>query len=472
MTSTLFHADVVKWLKKRQWLAQNGYYPKYHAAFGDPPYALEFMANEWDGFDSPHAFQAWVTEWARLMLDFMHPGGLLAMCGGTRTVHRLASGLEDAGWEIEDEIAVWMYASGFPKSHAVSNEYRKSRRGWDGKAISNQAMERMTLKERLEWLKLERQFVGHGTAIKPSYEPVVIARAPREPHTYAEVARQFGSGLFNIDGARIEGLAAPRVEDKPRNVTVFSGQQTRPYVERAIASGIPSRPTYETPSGGRFPSNTLFICDCEREHRADCPIRQLDQQSGIRKAGSSLSGNEPSLPSAGGIYNVRHQRLAFDSYGDSGGASRFFFQAKAPTWEREAGLEQFGEQQLRTSYDKADRDRIGGDSVRYRRNIHPTVKPIQLTEYLARLLLPPSLDEPRRVLIPFAGVGSEMIGAAFAGWDEIDGVELTADYIPINEARRQWWGKFKTYAQAERAYKADRQAETNSPVKHGQLTLF
>jgi hypothetical protein len=95
-----------------------------------------------------------------------------------------------------------------------------------------------------------------------------------------------------------------------------------------------------------------------------------------------------------------------------------------------------------------------------RRNAHPTVKPVRLTEYLARLILPPALPQPRRLLVPFAGSGSEMIGALLAGWDAIDGIEQSADYVAIAHARLAWWSQFENYEQAQCAYKKDKKRQT------------
>jgi len=139
---------------------------------------------------------------------------------------------------------------------------------------------------------------------------------------------------------------------------------------------------------------------------------------------------------------------------DSGTAARFFFKAKAATWEREAGL----------------------TNNRKRANHHPTVKPVRLTEYLARLILPPALPQPRRLLVPFAGSGSEMIGAQLAGWDVVDGIEQSADYAAIARERLAWWSQFHSYEQAQSAAGADAReaAERDEARALGveQLALF
>jgi len=176
--------DVVAWLRGREWLVQSGFMPRYHAVLCDPPYFLGsitkrfgkpdsapaqygtdgafqrasrgFMGQTWDGFESPWHYQEWVTEWATLLLSFVYPGAVLLAFGGTRTFHRLAAGLEDAGWIIADTIA-WITGQGFPKSH--------NGRNWDA----------------------GEHWHGYGTALKPAWEPCLIARAPWRG-TYAALA--------------------------------------------------------------------------------------------------------------------------------------------------------------------------------------------------------------------------------------------------------------------------------------------
>jgi DNA modification methylase len=219
----------------------------------------------------------------------------------------------------------------------------------------------------------------------------------------------------------------------------------------------------EANSKGRYPANVILDEEAGR---------QLDAQSGERKAGGNLNGNEPSQRNR--IYNEDKTRHEWESYADSGGASRFFYTAKAAAWEREAGLEAFDQTTVNDGRETPiDNAYQRGETVR--RNPHPTVKPITLIEYLAKLMLPPEAHRPRRILIPFAGVGSEMIGAHFAGWDEVVGIEREDEYIPVAEARLKWWGGFKTYAEAERAAKVKVKSSADSPdsqEKPTQLKMF
>jgi site-specific DNA-methyltransferase (adenine-specific) len=414
----IIHADVLKYLRDYQPVVQRGFMPKYSAVFGDAPYALEsivkrfgkkgsaaavegkdgafqrlskgFMGQEWDGFGSPQAYQAWVTKWATLLLDFVHPGAVLLMFGGSRTYHRLVCGLEDAGWEIYDSISNWTYASGFPKNHDLGN--------------------------------------GYGTALKPANEPIVLARAPRKKFTYQYCLDTFGTAGLNIDASRI-----PTTDKRP--IIVRTGGKSKGVYGDGLNNGYRSG---EFTSEGRYPTN--FILNhhpaCEEHCHPDCHVRYLDEQSGILKSGLLLSHHQKAGESKIGTFDMR-DRTGEDSptYGDEGTASRFFYQAKSPQWEKDAGLE--GE------------------------NPHPTVKSIRLNEYLSRLLLPPNKDA--RLLQLFSGSGSEMIGAHLAGWKNITGIELTEEYIPVAKARLDWWTRFENYAEAEHHYK---QQHPN------QMTLF
>lgn len=410
----IIQADVVKYLSDYRHVARRGYLPKYHAVFCDPPYFLGsivkrfgnkgaaeaqhgkdgafnrlsrgFMGQQWDGFDSPQDYQAWVTNWAEMLLDFVYPGAVLVAFGGSRTYHRLVCGLEDAGWEIYDSIASWVYSTGFPKSRDLGE--------------------------------------GYKTSLKPANEPIVIARAPKRGHTYQDCVDEFGTSALNIDACRI--------------------------------------PTTDETSG-RYPTNFILSHhpECNGHCHPDCHVQMLGAQSGFCKAGSSLSGSEPSSSGGKNAFG-RWNRVAFEAYEDEGTAARFFYQAKAAQWEREIGLDEFPLIQSRSSYDKSLRDKHGNDSGYPRHNIHPTVKPIQLTEMLSRLILPPI--EGARLLIPFSGSGSEMIGAHLAGWKDITGIEMTADYIPIAKSRMAWWTRFDSYAMAETAYK--------NKTNPAQMTLF
>lgn len=440
--TNLIQADVLDWLRANQWQAQNGFLPKYHAVLCDPPYFLGsitkrfgkpnaapprwaraeqaskwaggdqnpynrvsagFMGKQWDGFDSVWQYQDWVTEWATLLLDFVYPGALLMAFGGTRTYHRLASGLEDAGWDVTDSMH-YLYGTGFPKNHNVGG--------------------------------------GYGTALKPAFEPVVIARAPRGSTTFAQLAQQYGTGAFNIDGSRI----GTEVLSPPPAGTARLGTFVR---ENMVT---PERT-------GRWPANILLD---------EAAAALLDAQSGERKPGSAVNGNEPSGKTSA-VYGAFDSRAAFTGYADKGGASRFFYTAKASSFEREAGLEDFTPQTVNDGRQTPiDNPYQRGETLR--RATHPTMKPLRLNEYLARLILPPASVGERRLLIPFAGVASEMIGAHLAGWDVVTGIEREAEYVKQGQARLQWWTQFDSYEAAKAAHDAARKLR-KQPAKDEALLV-
>lgn len=493
--------DIIAYLRGNQWLVQNGYTPKYHAVLCDPPYGIEFMGSEWDkpkpsaarignggntsrpgniGINTPQAyvagydFQAWVTEWASLMLDYVYPGAVGMFFGGTRTFHRLACGLEDAGWEVVDCI-MYLYGSGFPKSLDVSKAIDKAdgverevigkspyytpgrttdnhRVGQNGaihgRAYSDEEYEKYTApRDRnitAPATDAAKRFAGFGTALKPMYEPVILARAPRHPYTFAQLAQQFGSGALNVDGGRI--AYSDNVSYKQR--TGFDATPDGTTFSNRITAH--TRPDEYTSPLGRFPGNVALVHTdtCTPDKCADdCVVALLDAQAGELTNGHFPASGKVGQSSVYGNFNGLNQE---DRYTESGGASRFFYTAKSSTFERTAGLP--------------------------KRSSHPTLKPIQLIEWLSTLLLPPKLDTPRRLLVPFAGVASEMIGAHLAGWDVIHGIEQSGAYIAEGKQRAAWWSKYDSYDKAAASYAVLQEVKQEEAARKAanveQLRLF
>lgn len=522
--TTIHRGDLLRYLRGHEWLAQNGYIPKAHAVLCDPPYGLAFMNSAWDDM-GPHEYQAWCTEWGRLMLSYVYPGAVLAAFGGTRTYHRLAAGLEDAGWIVGDSI-MWVYSSGFPKSHNIGKaidreaprvgmfdkfaqhfKEQREKKGlsqreiavkfpsktggltgcvwnWENAAnvptkeqwgilqpLLDLSVEYLPLIERVEtereilgqdrnWGKAgtvpmsgygewditapatdaARHWESHGTAMAPAYEPIVVCRAPWSG-TYAGIAQQYGTGAINIEGSRI-GVGEP--------IPTFHATSAHRFEDYSVTV----KRTGETRSNGRWPKNLILGCACESDdHSPGCPVRIMGEQTSERT--SKPSGTGVLSGGVNSVYNGGWGKVPTNNDDSGGDASRFFYTAKAAQWERSAGLHHRAAQTVNDGRDTPiDNPYQRGETERL--NIHPTCKPVKLVEYLARLLLPPELDTPRRILVPFSGSGSEMIGARLAGWEDIIGFEQSDEYADIAEARLAWWSQFADYDMAKRAYDADR----------------
>ena len=425
----------------------------------DPPYGLGFMGKAWD--DLPPGL-----EWAQECLRVLKPGGHLLAFGGSRTYHRLAVAVEDAGFEVRDQM-MWLYGSGFPKSLDVSKAIDKAagaerevvgKHDAPAKSIYSQTEHELSQDIDLTAPATEQahKWDGWGTALKPAHEPIVVARKPLVG-TVAENVLKFGTGALNVDGCRIE-------HDGTGQWGTINRSNTRGlYGSFGDEDG-------ETPGSvrnpaGRWPAN--LILDEEAG-------RLLDEQSGEGKDGVAVQRNLPQSGSQSGHVRVKAptQRASDVGYGSSGGASRFFYCAKAGKAERNAGLDGFEERESRGYQPLAQRCReCGCTSVNGNasdlgipkmqcghpdtaiefvepkntptaRNIHPTVKPISLMAYLVRLVTPPA----GTVLDPFLGSGTTGCAAVLEGFDFI-GIEREADYIAIAEARIAWWEKHKGDAQ-------------------------
>ncbi|TQL63553.1 site-specific DNA-methyltransferase (adenine-specific) [Rarobacter faecitabidus] len=301
----------------------------------DPPYALEFMGKSWDGWSSPRAFQEWCTAWVTECLRVLKPGGHMLAFGGSRTWHRLASAVEDAGFEIRDSIA-WLYGSGFPKSLDVSKAITGTQMGYGG---NSGAVRRATMGD--AYAESGRQgnrdgagrrdtglnahdlvltpdaatWQGWGTALKPAFEPIVVGRKPLAGTVAANVLAH-GTGALNIDGCRVatdEDRSRP-----PRTPNAIYG-----------AGRGASITASESNPAGRWPSNVVLD-----ESQAEV----LDEQSGVLTSGLMPSGTPKRGKLAGILGEFKPQDSTSATYGDSGGASRFFptfrYEAKAPTSER------------------------------------------------------------------------------------------------------------------------------------------
>lgn len=362
--------------------------PYGRARIGTGNGAGGFMGKAWDATGVAFDPATW-----RQALRVLKPGGHLLAFGGTRTWHRLAVAVEDAGFEIRDSIA-WLYGSGFPKSLDVSKAIDRAAgaerqvigpgrwshvkpngsAGVDSVGLSATPGYDATAPATPD----AERWQGWGTALKPSFEPIVVARKPLAG-TVAGNVLTYGTGALNIDACRIGttggGNTCPGGDDR-----------------HCVTDGVTFSPTKHAPRRegefGRWPANVTLD-----EHTA----AELDRQSGRLVSGSRQPGTYVGLGYMGA------ESAEFPGItGDTGGASRFFYIAKAATSER-----------------------VRSDGV-----AHPTVKPLSLMRWLIRLVTPPG----GTVLDPFAGSGTTLEAAMLEGFDSI-GIERESSYVPLIAAR-------------------------------------
>jgi site-specific DNA-methyltransferase (adenine-specific) len=360
----------------------------------DPPYGLSFMGKNWDHGVPGEAF------W-REALRVAKPGAHLLAFGGTRTFHRLAVAIEDAGWEIRDCV-MWVYGSGFPKSLDVSKAIDTAagverevvgigdaRRASQSQPFGQGATQEASIDTRnitAPATPEAQQWQGWGTALKPAWEPVIVARKPLEG-TVAENVLTHGTGALNVDGCRVatdDPLGGGAYATKPTERDQLWGDDAGNSWRRGGAGEFQQPP-------GRWPANLihdgsdevvgLFPLTASHDTRDSGGLRDNAKKGDV----DFKRGSEGSLPLG---------------RADSGSAARFFYCAKA-----------------------SKRDRGEG-------NTHPTVKPTDLMRYLCRLVTPPG----GIVLDPFMGSGSTGKAAILEKFQFI-GIEREAEYLAIAEAR-------------------------------------
>lgn len=402
----IYNEDAVEWAKNYQ----KG---KFHALLCDAPYHLtsivkrfgktkendatltsEKVRNRSDGYSRLIGTGFMGNTWDGGDLAFrpetweafgqvLYPGAFGMAFSASRNWHRMAVAIEDAGFILHPTIFLWAYGQGFPKATNIDKKVK------DG------------------------VFEGHRyglQALKPAVEPIIVFQKPYEGKPLNNIVSS-GAGALNIDGARIP-------TEQPVTINRFT-KGAKPW-------GDAKGEEFDTVSSsqGRWPSNLLLT---------ESSAISLDEQTGILTSGKMLPTSKRSTDgSPNGIYGKFDMNAPLqETVGDSGGASRFFYRVqetldesdpvyycgKVSQKERSAGLDE--------------------------RNVHPTLKPIDLCKYLATLLLPPDEYAPRRLFVPFSGSGSEMIGAGLAGWEHVVGVEFDKEngYVDIAKKRLEHWLK-------------------------------
>jgi len=334
----------------------------------DPPYELGFMGNSWDASGIANSVEMW-----REALRVLKPGGHLLAFSGSRTYHRMTVAIEDAGFEIRDQI-MWVYGSGFPKSKNLDGT-------WEG------------------W----------GTALKPAHEPIAVARKPLVGTVAANVLA-FGTGALNIDGCRVHSDDAQGGEYSVKRFAPGASVNKDGNWRQDVEFVGEMKP-------GRWPAN--LIHDGSVEVLAafpDAPGQQGD-----------LTGHSKDRLSKGIFGDMKAARDAI-ARGDSGSAARFFYCAKASRADRNEGCTSSDVPAVAT--EATMREREIADWPARNGNHHPTVKPTDLMAYLARLVTPPG----GLVLDPFMGSGSTGKACMREGFRFI-GIDMTPEYVEIARAR-------------------------------------
>ena len=347
----------------------------------DPPYGLSFMGKKWD-YDVPS------QEIFEECLRVLKPGGHLLSFAGSRTYHRMAVRVEDAGFEIRDQI-MWIYGSGFPKSHNI------------GKKVE--------------------QYEGWGTGLKPAHEPIVMARKPLSEKTVAKNVLEWGTGGINIDESRVELNGIPKTKGG------CGGSKDLVILDWSNGNHVK-----EDNTQGRFPANVIHDGSDEVTDLFPANVRQGNPNQQVNA--SSIFGGESN----------RNATTVFANIYDS--AARFFYCPKTSKRDRNEGLEHMEGKQVGTlNANSADLENYGGSSLgasslkgnhkppQVKQNFHPTVKPTDLMLYLIRLVTP----KGGTTLDPFMGSGSSGKAAVRGGFEFV-GIEREEEYMEIAQARIQY----------------------------------
>ena len=399
----------------------------------DPPYGIGFMNKEWDnpqkhkeliereakrseqrfeegkspakggfskgvqpglpigGAKEGRWFQEWCEEWAAECFRVLKPGGHILSFSAPRTYHRMATAFEEVGFQVRDQI-MWVFGSGFPKSHNIGKAIDKMQ-GNEREVLEPTGRYKYSFDNSLKGdiygeyahdIKLTKgqgEWEGWGTALKPAHEPICMARKPLSEKSIAENVLKWGTGGINIDGSRIgsEVRTTPIHSDDVKDDTTMFGLHKTIQHERV-----------ET-TEGRFPANIMFDEEAGKI---------LDEQSGDRKSTGSVRKKDTETDPSSMDFKHKEGENSNPYAGQSGGASRFFYCPKVSKKERGEG------------------------------NVHPTVKPIALMEYLIKLVTP----KGGIVLEPFMGSGSTGIAAKKLGMSFI-GIEKEEEYMEIAKRR-------------------------------------
>lgn len=419
----------------------------------DPPYELNFMGKGWDNAGISFNKEIW-----QKCLRVLKPGGYLLAFGGSRTFHRIACAIEDAGFEIRDTI-MWLYGSGFPKSMALDKaiegklttgsanktEFHKlngvqedkhhygfttsnKEQGFRPKDYTIEGASDQWLKELDATTELAKQYKGWRTALKPSFEPVIVARKPFKGSLVDNVI-QYGVGGININECRvgtevIKGGTMPKMNATSDGINIYNfGKKDAERLERED-------------SVGRFPANTILTYD-ETDFEEVCG--GFPNTNGGKRHNTAIRKSDKN---SGYGFNINTR----NEYEDSGSASRYFYCAKASKKDRDDGLDNFEEKICFSALNtkNGSGERLDGGKTPVRKNTHPTVKPTELMQYLVRLVTP----KGGTILDPFMGSGSTGKAVMFENKERnadysFIGIEREKEYCDIAEARISFASKYE-----------------------------
>ena len=356
----------------------------------DPPYELSFMNKKWDSTGIAFNIDAWKT-----CFKVLKPGGYLVAFCGSRTFHRMVCAIEDAGFEIKDTI-MWLYSSGMPKSTNI------------GKML-----------EKKYGHPVDDELYKYGTALKPAYEPIVIAKKPSNISTIENMCQNNVGGL-NIDECRV-----PLINDKDAAEYRFNMDANNRMnlkdgeIHHRFDGGYKVMKGEREIPEGRFPANVILTYDDETYD--DVCGGFPDSGTGNNSKPYNYAGKEYDNKDTSMFNGDKPQ--APSNYNDYGSAARYFYCAKATKNDRDEGLEDF--------------ESLSNDTVR--KNFHPTCKPMNLMKYLIRLVTP----KGGTILDCFNGSGSTGKAAMSENYDrnadyKYIGIELTDEYLPIAKARIEY----------------------------------
>ena len=425
------------------------------AIITDPPYELGFMGKSWDASGIAYNVDLW-----KKALRVLKPGGYLLAFGGSRTFHRIACAIEDGGFEIRDTI-MWLYGSGFPKSLNIGLAIDKkngvesidtgvaSPNARPNSTKANTLYESGTVGKEFTIKKATNKWDGWGTCLKPAFEPIIVARKPFNGSLVENVEKN-GVGGLNIDECRV----SLNGEKPPKG----SGNACKNDTEQKW--GFVGNGGNETSFLGRFPSNVILTYD------------ETDKDE--------VCGGMPDTNSEGGCSMKNSmfgltQQVEDYNYHDSGSAARYFYCAKASKKDRDNGLIYFenvsgAEISNRKEGSKGlvmeggKQNPYNGKSSPNNKNFHPTVKPVELMQYLIRLVCP----KGSTILDIFNGSGSTGKAAMFENRErnadyKYIGIELDSEYCKISESRIDY---------ALNKFKYDILEEIEENKKTGQLSIF